>query len=375
MKKIRLCSIGLAIVCLLTACASQGNSVNGSNTAGQDRTAASAEAQDSAAQDPLAASAGTKEEAVQGQTAASAEEQDSTAQDLSAAPAGTLEEAAKDQTAEAAGTQEEAAQDTAAGMSSAAETAGSQIPHSSVYGTYVNEENGWYAQYEPALLTVKEEKDDVTFLYKGEASGENYVEIRYISGKEAREVLTAELEQLQDEKGVEDDAIIRDEWYFFGNTWGYIASAEYSDDDGDVTVLYQAAEYNGGVILTKLLEHMTDESVLEREMDVALRKIVETLAFYHYDAQTEFSYVPGTYVRTESDGDAVDKIILKKDHTGTIIFQDQIPVYWGSYLLTEKSTGRTYEYTIEGEMLMLNLDDQWIEFEKTENPEDGSIPE
>lgn len=345
MKKICLCSIGLAIVCLLTACASQGNSVNGSNTAGQDRTAASAEAKDSAGQD------------------------------LSAAPAGTLEEAAKDQTAAEAGTKEEAAQDTGAGMSSAAETAGSRIPHSSVYGTYVNEENGWYAQYEPALLTVKEEKDDVTFLYKGEASGENYVEIRYVPGKEAREVLTAELEQLQEEKGVEDNAIIRDEWYFFENTWGYTASAEYSDDGGDATVCYQSAEYNGGVILTKLLEHMTDESVLEREMDVALRKIVETLAFYHYDAQTEFSYVPGTYLRTESDGDAADKIILKKDHTGSIIFQDQIPVYWGSYLLTEKNTGRTYEYTIEGEMLMLNLDDQWIEFEKTESPEDGSIPE
>lgn len=375
MKKMSLCSIGLAIVCALTACSSQGTAVNGGKTASQGQTAAAAEAQDSIAQDSSAVPAGTKEAAVQGQTAAAEEAQDSAAHDSSAASAGTPDKAAQDQTAAAAGTKEEAAQDTAAGMSPAAETAGSQIPHSSVYGTYVNEENGWYAQYDPDLFTVNEEKDDVTFLYKGESSGENYVEIRYIPGKEAREVLTAELEQLQDEKGVEDDAIIRDEWYFFENTWGYIASAEYSDDDGDVTVLYQAAEYNGGVILTKLLEHMTDESVLEWEMDVALRKIVETLAFYHYDAQTEFSYVPGTYLRTESDGDAVDKIILKKDHTGTIIFQDQIPVYWGSYLLTEKNTGKSYEYTIEGDMLMLNLDDQWIEFEKTENPEDGSIPE
>ena len=200
MKKMRLCSIGLAIVCALTACTSQGTGVNGSKTAGQDRTAASAEAQDSAGQDLSAAPAGTLEEAVTGQTAAAVEGQNL---------------AAQGQTAAEAGTQEEAAQDTAAGMSSAAETAGSRIPHSSVYGTYVNEENGWYVQYDPALFTVKEEKDDVTFLYKGEASGENYVEIRYIPGKEAREVLTAELEQLQEEKGVEDDAIIRDEWYFF----------------------------------------------------------------------------------------------------------------------------------------------------------------
>ena len=98
MKKMRLCSIGLAIVCALTACTSQGTAVNGGKTASQGQTAAAAEAQDSIAQDSSAVPAGTKETAVQEQTAAAEKAQDSAAQGQTAAAAGTQESAVQDTT-------------------------------------------------------------------------------------------------------------------------------------------------------------------------------------------------------------------------------------------------------------------------------------
>lgn len=166
---------------------------------------------------------------------------------------------------------------------------------------------------------------------------------------------------------------------------------------------------------------MTDESVLEGFMHDALWHILDTISFYDYQPQEEFSYVPGTYSKdivssdhvvededtkedaaedadeagtaaavaktadTAEDLDAAegaeeeiaispeeafeqapDQIILKKDHTGHLVSEAKAPIFWGSCQLTEKNTVNSYEYDVEGETLYLNIGGNRIEYKKTE---------
>ena len=158
-----------------------------------------------------------------------------------------------------------------------------------------------------------------------------------------------------------------------------------------------------------MVEGMTDENILEGYMDDSMWKILDTLTFYDYQPQTELDYVPGIYSLSESGVEAperegaddadtaeeaatagttgaeiaaeiepedgadttqeavapADQIILKKDHTGSLVSENTTPVLWGSTLLTEKNTERTYEYTVEGDSLYLNLNDTWCLYNKT----------
>ena len=281
-------------------------------------------------------------------------------------------------------------------------------PGNAQTGMY-EDERGWYVLYEPELFTVESEKDDVKFHYTGEAVGDNYVELRYIPDKQPQEVLTEEVDELVEEWEPDEEEMIRDEGYLFEDKWCYTAVVRYSEEERDTTVQLQSAEYNGGVILTKMVEGMTDENILEGYMDDSMWKILDTLTFYDYQPQTELDYVPGIYSLSESGVEAperegaddadtaeeaatagttgaeiaaeiepedgadttqeavapADQIILKKDHTGSLVSENTTPVLWGSTLLTEKNTERTYEYTVEGDSLYLNLNDTWCLYNKT----------
>ncbi len=447
MKKRLLCGIIAALFCLTTACSSQGSNASGSTE-----------------QKPAG------EESVTQEAAASADTSDIS----SAARAGTAEESTAASTAVST-----------AASTAAAAAAADKYAADGKTGMY-EDERGWYVLYTPALFTVEEAKDDVKFHYTGEAAGENYVEIRYISDKQPKEVLTAEIEALTEEHKVEDeDAINRDEAFFYEDKWCYTASVRYSEEDRDTTVSYQSGEYNGGVLLTKVVEVMTDENVLEGFMHNELWNVLNTISFYDYQPQELFYYVPGTYSKadyTAEDGDgeedangdageagtaaaaaetadtavaaaaesadttstpaaetdaaddttaaetdaaaddstaapasetddttaaaaaetadtaenpdadedadeeiaispeeafeqAPDQIILKKNHTGHLVSEEKSPVFWGSYLLTEKNTTNSYEYDIEGDNLYLNIGGNWIEYKKTEEaaPEDNKL--
>ena len=281
-------------------------------------------------------------------------------------------------------------------------------PGNAQTGMY-EDERGWYVLYEPELFTVESEKDDVKFHYTGEAVGDNYVELRYIPDKQPQEVLTEEVDELVEEWEPDEEEMIRDEGYLFEDKWCYTAVVRYSEEERDTTVQLQSAEYNGGVILTKMVEGMTDENILEGYMDDSMWKILDTLTFYDYQPQTELDYVPGIYSLSESGVEAperegaddadtaeeaatagttgaeiaaeiepedgadttqeavapADQIILKKDHTGSLVSENTTSVLWGSTLLTEKNTERTYEYTVEGDSLYLNLNDTWCLYNKT----------
>ena len=231
--------------------------------------------------------------------------------------------------------------------------------------------NGWTVFYEPEKIELKEKsKDDVEFLYTGEAAGKNYVRIRYITGKQPKEVLTEKLESLADQWDIDPEEIVREEGFIYEDKWAYMATAEYSDDERDVTVQYQSAEYNDGVILTELVEGMTDENILEGKMDDVLWGILDTLSFYRYEPQKEFSYVPGTY--TPADGQRKDSLQLKDDHTGFLTIkgrEEKTPVIWGSWQITVSNKEDCYEYSIEGKSLNLKVNDEWLEFIKTAEPD------
>ena len=225
---------------------------------------------------------------------------------------------------------------------------------------FYESERGWTVRYEPSLFSVEEDGDDVKFIYTGEAVGENLVEIKYIPDREPQEVLEEVLQELENE--VEDISIEEDEGYFVENSWCYTANVEYSDDERDVTEVYQSAEYNGGVLMTVIRQGVTDENILEGFMGDALWDLLESLSVYRYEPQTQFADVPGTYKREGTDTDAVDMIVLKADHTGSLIFQDRIPVYWGSKAISEKNAEISYEYTLEGDTLLFNLDGTELKF-------------
>ena len=182
---------------------------------------------------------------------------------------------------------------------------------------------------------------------------------------DAAEIAAEEEPEEEEEAG--DISIERDEGYFIDDTWCYTATVDYSDDERDVTEVFQSAEYNDGVLITKLKQGVTDENILEGFMGDALWDLVETLSAYQYEPQKQFANVPGTYTRESGSEDAVDTIILRPDHLGSITFQDRIPVYWGSTALTEKNAERSYEYTLDGDTLVLHYDGEDLTFKKSED--------
>ena len=182
---------------------------------------------------------------------------------------------------------------------------------------------------------------------------------------DAAEIAAEEEPEEEEEEG--DISIERDEGYFIDDTWCYTATVDYSDDERDVTEVFQSAEYNDGVLITKLKQGVTDENILEGFMGDALWDLVETLSAYQYEPQKQFANVPGTYTRESGSEDAVDTIILRPDHLGSITFQDRIPVYWGSTALTEKNAERSYEYTLDGDTLVLHYDGEDLTFKKSED--------
>ncbi|MDO5133064.1 MAG: hypothetical protein Q4D81_08785 [Eubacteriales bacterium] len=313
MKKIIALFMAAVIICLSTACSGQGSGSTQSSAPAVDSKESKAAEGDAAAQ--------------------------------TAAP----------EAASAENTAQEGAVPEAASTGSTGQEASVPVNRDAGTGTgFYENENGWMVWYEPEKVVVQENnKDDVLFLYTGEAVGENFVEICFIPDAQPQEVLTAELEQLSEEEDLDLEEIIRDEGYFFEDKWGFIATAMYSDDEREVTASFQSAEYNGGVILTRLVDGMTDESILEGFMDDTLWQILDSISFYHYEPQTEYAYVPGTYSRPGSEGDKEDRIILKDNHTGYLEFQDRIPITWGSCRITRQNSEEAYEYTIEGDSLYL----------------------
>lgn len=242
-----------------------------------------------------------------------------------------------------------------AGTEASASETIEQIP-----GTYVSSD-GWIVDYDPELIEIGEEDEHrVEFLYTGEQVGDNFLYIEFIPDKQPQEVLTEQIEDF------DEDAIEREEGFIGPDRWYFGASVDDSDDL-QVTIDYKSMEYKDGVLLSVIQTSLATEGALEYLMDDSFHDIVNSMTFKDAEPQTMFSYYPGTYKRTADAEDAPDTVVLYEDHSGSLLSEDgedETIVIWTSNELLGRNEAVSWEYTIEGNYLYLNLDDDWVEYEK-----------
>lgn len=221
--------------------------------------------------------------------------------------------------------------------------------------------NGWAITYDPNLIQLSEEGDEVLFSYTRDNSDIDTVSICYIADTMPQQAL---YERAGD---TAPECITRSEGFFASTgEWAFyyqIAPAQADDPVRQITGL----EHNGGTLLVDILSHPGTDA--ESAADI-LSALVDTIKFTNHSPQEQFAYVPGTYYQTvteEIDDQEVTylySVELNDNHTGTLHLQDDIDITWSSWQLITADT--SYEYTIEGDSLLLNMgDDNWENFSKT----------
>ena len=219
--------------------------------------------------------------------------------------------------------------------------------------------DGWSVQYSPDQFEVQEDKGAVSFVYKPEAPGACLITISHVMDKMPPEVLG----EVTDGWGNPDD-VIRTEGFFPGTTdkWGFFRTLPASTDGSGLAQTAIAGEYNGGTLLLENMTHLSGDDETDMAISDAMASVIDSITYKDFKPQTMYDYVPGTYVAVnDEDG---GKIILNEDHTGVLSFQDDIDILWGSYELIAADGSFRYEYTIEGDSLMLNYDGMWLDFQK-----------
>ncbi len=215
--------------------------------------------------------------------------------------------------------------------------------------------DGWSVRYNPDCIAVNEADNFVGFVYTGECAGTNMVSISYTEGKQPQEVLGEITEAWGN-----GDEIERFESYCPGTSdkWAYWVVLP-SEGGSGLSETAIASEYNGGVLLFENTAHMSGDDAIDIAVSDQMALIVDSIQYKDFEEQTMLDYVAGTYSQEVEDG-FKDTITLNHDHTGMISFQDDIPVTWSSIELI--GADFRYEYTIEGDILMVNIDDVWREF-------------
>ena len=220
---------------------------------------------------------------------------------------------------------------------------------------------GWSVSYKPSIIALNELDNGASFVYIGESAGTNMLTISYIEGKEPQEVLT-EITDTWGE-GIQED-ISRSESFLPGteDKWGFWRMYENN--------CVIAGEYNDGVILFELNLHNGNDEDMSMTISDTLSEILNSIKYDDFKAQTLFDYVPGTYTSAgteEIEGEKVDyehTITLNDDHTGKMVIQDEVNIIWSSNELISEDGSSAYEYTIEGNDLLVNFDDEWVTFTK-----------
>jgi len=229
--------------------------------------------------------------------------------------------------------------------------------------------DGWKIKYNPDLFIMSEgDKGEVSFSYQGESAGSNVITISYHKGKMPTEVL------YEKTANVDDSKISRSEGWFGGTypNWSYTRDIAPDKEGSGLGEIYTGIEHNGGTLLVDVLYHRDLDE--ERNMDTSdqISGVLGTLEFTSHKPQEEMAYKVGTYVREyeeEMEGQeqtVTDTITLNEDHTGMMSFQDDIEIIWSSFELIEKYGDNRYEYDVEGDNLLVNMNDggDWWSFER-----------
>ena len=223
--------------------------------------------------------------------------------------------------------------------------------------TYENPE-GWSVDYDDALINVSEEADGVHFVYEGNEAGTDMVTVSYAADKGPEEVLY----DLTSEWG-EGKNVIRSEAFMPGteDKWGYWRILSSEDNDG-VARTACAGEYNGGVLTFDITTEPSGDASADARMVEAIGRIMDSVKYKNYEAQTMYDYYPGTYVHEA--GEKKYTLTLDPDHYGSLELEEEHTVIWGSYQITDPVSQDVWDFDIEGDNLYLNLNDDWVEFTK-----------
>ncbi|MCR5508182.1 MAG: hypothetical protein K6F34_05810, partial [Lachnospiraceae bacterium] len=127
-----------------------------------------------------------------------------------------------------------------------------------------------------------------------------------------------------------------------------------------------AGEYNGGVLMFDFITHKANDDEIDIPVSDTLSAIIDSIKYEDFEPQTMYEDYPGVYKRTETEeieGEEMTfeySVTLNEDHTGVISIQDDVDVMWGSNMLI--MADNSYEYTVEGDDLKLNMDGMWLTF-------------
>lgn len=225
--------------------------------------------------------------------------------------------------------------------------------------------DGWRVVYNAKTIEAMEVDEHAQqFVYIGDSAGTNMVEIRYIKDKQPEEVLydltstwTSDLEE-----------VTRTEGIFPGtdDKWGYWRELPASEDGSRLGQTAIAGEFNGGVLLFTVTSHMSGNEEIDMAVSDAISGVIDSITYPDgFQDQTLYSYYPGTY-KADDDNKAYQSIVLKKDHTGVITDAKgkKTNIMWGSIELTDTDNNKDYEFTIEGDDLMMKVGNDWVEFSK-----------
>ncbi|MCR5106925.1 MAG: hypothetical protein K6B28_02070, partial [Lachnospiraceae bacterium] len=230
-------------------------------------------------------------------------------------------------------------------------------------GEYISPD-GWSVKYPvPDVAANEIDEHTASFVYMGECAGTNMVTISYVEGKQPEEAMTEITEAWGD-----GDDIIRTEGVFPGtyDKWGYWRALPTAEEGSGYNETLIGGEYNGGALLFDIIGHNGEDEEQNMLVGDTLAYIIDSIKYDHFDDQTIYEYIPGTYSRKDEDTGAVYSIMLNKDHTGAIIFEEDEDIYWGSYMITNVDSGEEYEYTIEGDELLLDQDGTWVSYIREE---------
>jgi len=239
--------------------------------------------------------------------------------------------------------------------------------------TSVTDKNGWKTKYDSTLFDMTHSGNDVIFTYIGEGGGSHVLTIGYHEGKMPSEVLydvTADVANSDNASRVQ-----RYEGFFNSSSgdWCYGRQIDARTGIDEPDRAYTAVEHNGGTLLISEVSTPMKDAVNQSACDQAVFEIRANFAFTDHQPQKEFEHVVGTYERKykeEMEGkeqEFTDTIVMNSDHTGKLIFQDEVDTIWSSYEIEEQGSGERREYTIEGDALLLhpgNDKDPWLEFQK-----------
>lgn len=231
--------------------------------------------------------------------------------------------------------------------------------------------DGWSVKYDPKQFAGSEITGGGKFTYLGDAAGESYIAVTYTDGKMPNEVLGEHTADW-------DDTQVRTEGYLTGteDKWCYTRMLSKTEGKTEIGHQFTAAEFGSGTLLFEIMSQTDGSDAQGMAVSDALAELMNSVQYEFFPAQTELSYHEGTYIQKyteELDGqeyDIVYYVQLNEDHTGVISIQDSIDILWTSNELLYADGSGSYEYTIEGDRLYINLfpGENWEEFIKTIPP-------